>query len=732
MSTVKITDLPVISNLDANTGNTILVGVDLSSDVTGRISATVLADGLYENKALKVGAPDIIFSNVIAQFAGSGDPYLQINAQNIDANNSMDYVATADIGTDANNYIDMGINNSQFVDEEFSAQSALDGYLYVHGSVNSSSDGNLIIGTASAGANVVFAVGGQRSANVVATLSRFGLTMNGASYIKFSDNSIQSVAAAPAALSQGAYDTANSASANSIITQGVDAWQNTQITAVNQYAQSGFATANDANSMAVGAYDTANGANGLAGYAANTANGANGLAAGAFNTANGANGLAAGAYNTANGANGLAGYAANTANAAVANTSSITLNNSLFVPGTLAINGTIYANGATYVANAMSIPTTYSTPQTNITLNYQAANIVKTNITSDLVVAHSNIVLGKYIDLFVYNDSAITQTITHGVSANNSSTKGTTTKVQPYATKHLKYFTVDSDLANTYVIESISENYNNEDVYFAGDLTMNGTVILANSNFAATEAAFRITAAGSSQTPTQAGTLMQLTSKPNTPARVLIDSFGTSNTAYSIIAGRSARGTVDTPTPTQNNDILLRIAGNSYGTTGYAPLGVGRIDFVATENHSDTNRGSKIVFYNTPNGSNVVNQIATFNADSVTFTGTVAPQKGFIYSPNVVTTGATTLTIDFTRDSLIKANSNGGLTVSFTNYVYGKEVIVWFTNTGGSTQTVTHGCLANNSTVGATSFSMSAGSTAMLRYFSIDGSLGDTFVAVTN
>ena len=232
MSTVKITDLPVISTLDANTGNTILVGVDLSTDVTGRISATVLADGLYENKALKVGLPDIIFPNVIAQFAGSGDPYLQVNAQNTDANNSVDYVATADIGTNANNFIDMGMNNSLYEDEEFSAQSALDGYLYVHGSVNSSSDGNLIIGTASAGANVVFAIGGQRLANVVATLSRYGLSMNGASYIKFSDDSIQSVAAAPANYTQSAFDAANTAAANTIVFQGINDTQNTRLNSI--------------------------------------------------------------------------------------------------------------------------------------------------------------------------------------------------------------------------------------------------------------------------------------------------------------------------------------------------------------------------------------------------------------------------------------------------------------------------------------------------------------------
>jgi hypothetical protein len=253
------------------------------------------------------------------------------------------------------------------------------------------------------------------------------------------------------------------------------------------------------------------------------------------------------------------------------------------------------------------------------------------------------------------------------------------------------------------------------------NLTVNGTVVLANTNFAATEAAFRITATGSSQTPTQAGTLMQLTNKANVPARVLIDSFGTSNTAYSIIAGRAARGTVDAPTATQNNDILLRIAGNSYGTTGYAPFGDARIDFVATENHSDTARGSRIRFWNTPNGSNVVNEIASFNADSVYFTGTVAPEKGFIYSPTILVGNQTAFTIDFSTTSLIKATLAADCAITLSNYVVGKVVEVWLTNTGGPGRTITHGCTATNSTVNSTTFTIAGTASAYLRYFSIDG-----------
>jgi hypothetical protein len=264
----------------------------------------------------------------------------------------------------------------------------------------------------------------------------------------------------------------------------------------------------------------------------------------------------------------------------------------------------------------------------------------------------------------------------------------------------------------------------------SNNLTVNGTVVLANSNFSATEAVFRITATGSSQTSTQAGTLMQLTGKANVPARVLIDSVGTSNTAYSLIAGRTARGTVDTPTATQNNDILLRIAGNSYGTTGYAPFGDARIDFVATENHSVTNRGSRIRFWNTPTGSNVVNEIASFNADSVYFTGTVSPQKGFIYTPTSYPGAQTAIVVDFASNSVIRANTSAGLSVSFSNYTVGKIVEMWVTNTSGNGQTFTHGASALASTVNSTTYNIPSTSTILARYMCFGTDAANVYVAI--
>jgi hypothetical protein len=524
MSTVKISELPLISQINANTANTLFAGVDIPTSATFRMTAHTLAQGLYSNEILNVGSNQQNLPNTVAQFSLSGESYIQTNLVNTNDGGSADIVITANTnsgGTDSANFIDMGYANKYYKPgSEFNnigtAIYPLDGYLYVQGTA-SSNGGNLVIGTTTSGTNLRFIVGGGTAANVVAKMTSTGLTMNTGTSITFADGSVQTVASNPAAYSTAAYAQAN-------VTVGVDATQNTAISSTNGKMQSAY----------------------------------------------------------------------NTANSALPNTS-------------------------TTFAGSLNI------------LN---------------------------------------------------------------------------------------------------NLTVNGTVVLANTNFAATDAAFEITGSGSSQNPTQAGTLMQLTSKQNTPARVLIDSIGTSNTSYSIIAGRTARGTVDTPTATQNNDILLRIAGNSYGTTGYAPFGDARIDFVATENHSDTNRGSRIRFWNTPTGSNVVNEIASFNGDSVTFTGTVAPVKGFIYTPLTYPNAQTAITIDFANNSMLRAQTSTGIVVSMSNYTVGKMVELWITNLAGSNQTYTTGVPAINSTINSTTYAIPATSTICARYFCVDGTLANTLVSV--
>jgi hypothetical protein len=274
-------------------------------------------------------------------------------------------------------------------------------------------------------------------------------------------------------------------------------------------------------------------------------------------------------------------------------------------------------------------------------------------------------------------------------------------------------------------------------IHTSGGIVTSGSIIssniisIINSSFSSGQSALKIVGSqdGTTFAPSQNGYMMHVTGLANTPTRVVVDSFGYGG-AYSLLAGRTARGTPDAPLASANGDVLLRLSGNGYGTTGFAPLGVARIDIVAGENYTDSARGSHIKFYNMGIGSNVVQQIASFNANNVVFTGTVEPQKGFAYTPRILAASQTAITIDFTSDSMIKANCAADCTFSFTNYYTGKIVEVWLTNTSGVSRTITHGCSALNSTVNSTTFTLPSTSSAYLKYFSIDGDLANTFVSI--
>ena len=151
-------------------------------------------------------------------------------------------------------------------------------------------------------------------------------------------------------------DKANTASANTIITQGVDVWQNTQITAVNGYATGAFALANtNATNITY----------------------VNQFAQSAYSQANGANGMAVGAYNKANNAlanttGTFAGDLTTTGNIIISSTQSSTSNTtgSLRVSGGLGVGGNVYAdkiyvNGLFWAANGNVISTGGSTSSVN-------------------------------------------------------------------------------------------------------------------------------------------------------------------------------------------------------------------------------------------------------------------------------------------------------------------------------------------------------------------------------
>ena len=91
----------------------------------------------------------------------------------------------------------------------------------------------------------------------------------------FPDNTYQNTAFTGTGIDQYARDTANTSSANTVYTQGVDATQNTNITSINSYVSGAYNKANTADVKAQAAFDAANTGGGggtLDQYARDTAN----------------------------------------------------------------------------------------------------------------------------------------------------------------------------------------------------------------------------------------------------------------------------------------------------------------------------------------------------------------------------------------------------------------------------------------------------------------------------
>jgi hypothetical protein len=505
MSTVKVLDLPYITDLQPNTANTVIVGVDIPSDTTGILTLTTLARRLYSNNNLYVGNGDIIFANAIGEFVGNSNTYLQVVLQNRTSNGSGDFVITADDGTDSTYYIDMGMNGSTYNDPEYSALKAHDGYLFVEGN---GTPANLVLGATGSASRVNFIVGGTESGNIVGYFDNTGVH----------SGSINSLVSSNVATLRGEI-TANAASANSVINTRISA----NISTVNLFTQAAF----------------------------------------------------------------------NKANNALANTTGI-------LDGNLTINGSAE--------------------------------------TKKLIVNNTNL---------PSNEGLIVATITANNIIGTPSNPG-------------------------YTFYSAVDGGN----------------------------------------------------------RIAGEAYGADANGYVAFIGRRARGTAELPSSIQTGDIILRVGGNGYGTTQFSQFADARIEFTATQNHTNTAKGTRIEFWATANNTNSSSLIASFNGESAEFTGAVSPQKGFIYTPKVLNGAQTAVTISFADDSMVRFDVNNNMSITLSNYTAGKVVEVWMTNSAGQNRTITHGCLANNATVKSTTFTILSGSCAYLRYFSIGTTTDNTFVSI--
>lgn len=703
MSTVKISELVQLPNLGANTSATDILAVDRANNITGRVTATTLSRYLYANNVLNVGNNALVLPNVTAQFAGRSNNYLQMNFVNNASNGSTDFVITADVGTDESHYLDLGYNNSNYNYDGFTFAAPLDGYLMIAGN-DAEPGGNLIIGTYNENRDLTVSLGSIASDGHFARFKyNTGLQLL-TKPLFFADGTSQNTAAEPANYTQAAFLRANTVNTYAY---AANTWAQANVGAAlaaakvysdtyTMVASNAFTTAantwlqaNDATTLAAAkSY-----ANGLNAAQLNTAfsytdsaflkaNVALDFANGAFSKANTTatnlvitNSLASGAYTLAVAANTTGSAAFDKANNALANTTG-TLAGALRITGNVIVGETIVFKDNTEMRyNPSASPASFLISSANAVQIKAGSKSFDFGVDGNFGVPH---------DLRVTGNTS--------VDGNLTLTGGSLTA--------------------------------------AGNMTVNGTMVLANSNFTGTESAITIKATDNVAVPSNDGYMLHISGKQNVPSRIVFDSYSANGAAYGLVAGRTARGNVDYPAPVQSGDVLMRISGNGYGTDQFAPLGIARIDIIATETYTNSARGSQIKFYNIENGSNTLVNIATFNANNVSFSGYVNPLKGFVYTPRVPAGSQTAITIDYQTDSMIKANCAADVTISHSNYVAGKVVELWLVNTAAQNHTVTHGCSALNSTNKSTTVTITAGSSMYLRFFSIDGDNANTFVSI--
>jgi hypothetical protein len=340
--------------------------------VTDNVSANIIIANhqFYSGLATLQATP---LPNLIAQFTGDSDTYVQVNAQNIDPYGSADYVVTADVGNDTEYFIDMGITNSLYALNEFPFH-GLDGYLVVQGS-EGQLGGNLVIGTSTTGTQVNIIAGGNTDAHIAATFdSDANTTLHG--YVLPHQGNMydlgeearpwHSLWLGPDSLNIGSIKLSQNTTTNTLVITGatdiVLGGSNTPSSAnVSNVANAAYAQANSASSFANGAFDQANSAASFANGAFTKANSGTILAQAAFDAANNVAPQIEPAFAQANSAASFANGAFRHANSAYA-----LANNSLdrttggTVSGDLTVTGNLVINGTTTTVNTTTVSTTDS------------------------------------------------------------------------------------------------------------------------------------------------------------------------------------------------------------------------------------------------------------------------------------------------------------------------------------------------------------------------------------
>lgn len=203
------------------------------------------------------------------------------------------------------------------------------------------------------------------------------------------------------------------------------------------------------------------------------------------------------------------------------------------------------------------------------------------------------------------------------------------------------------------------------------------------------------------------GGMLHITGNDGVPARMTSDAFGTA--AFPSYVGRAARGTAESPSPTQSGDVLLRFSALGWAEANYNTSNTGgpptSIDFVATDNYTHDVYGSKITFYTSPQGSIGRNLSLTVDSTGVS-TGNVVATGTFRY--NIANNNATVTQLTSKSTSVTADGRSGQITTNNASLAQGTSVTFTVNNTYVSATDVIILSVQSGATANAYNFTVTA------------------------
>jgi hypothetical protein len=668
------------------------------------------------------------------------------NASFIQANSSYDTANSA--GSYA---------NSSFVQANASFGAANSSAIYANGAFVQANSSSVYANGAFAQANAVFILANAISSGSTTTGSYANSAFDSANSASIYANSAFNTANSGATYANGSFAQSNSAYA--------------QANSSSVYANSAFSYANGAYNQANSSSLYANGSFAQSNAAFGQANSAASYANGAFGTANSAASYANSAYSQSNSASLYANSAFIQANAAYQSQNTTgTYANSAY---TQANGAFIQANGAFGTANSSSSYANGAFVQANA--SYGQANSAGLYANAAFLKANSANTLANSKAAVYTQDTAPTGINVDDIWIDSSSGIEYVNVRSNNATQWVEFGTTGTPLNGTgglgfseqtmygvdagtdVTIQQIgtgSINLSASNVNTTANLNA-PFITVRNATFSSSEAAVKIigSSTGAESLPVNSGYMLNVTGRDNLPSRIVNSAYGTG--AYALVAGRAARGNIANPQAVQAGDVIARYSGNGHDGTGFATLGTGRIDIVATENHTPTSKGTRIEFSTVETGSNVFTEIASFNGKTVIFTGNVVSNNsitntsyfsnikinnGIIY-PVKNASANTTQYVDYANGSLQLINLTGTTTIVHQNISPGRNYTVIAHNNSGVDCTVNLGvpslnCTATRDKNGkynapANSIPIFAGTSASYQFITFGTDLANTYCVIT-